>query len=377
MRSAIGTTFHAPAAKRRGVTLIELMVGVLIGMLAVLVISQVLLVSEGQKRSTTAGADAQVNGALSLYSIQRDVQMAGYGFSSSPGIVGCTINAQFNGATPAQFPTTLTPVLITPAASRPLGSVGDSVRVLASSKTSFTVPTRVIPPGIILNGQSVPVAASMGFEKGDLGLLATSAAQPCWVFQVTDIPTPMDVPRVDQPARWNAAGTPAQAYGDGSILVNLGALIDNRYEIDVANGRRVLQVLSFDVANPGTPNPRDIQSDIVGLRAYYGRDTSVARDGSVDIYDQNTPTTNDGWSRVLSVRLLVVSRSALYEKDEVTSANPTWDVGASPPTAGSAACGASQCVTIDVGAGAAGDARHYRYKVFETIVPLRNLLWSS
>jgi type IV pilus assembly protein PilW len=365
---------HA-AARQAGITLIELMVGMLIGMLAILVISQVLLVSEGQKRTTTGGADAQVNGALSVYAIQRDIQTAGYGFTSSPTIIGCPVNALFNGAAPAGFAGVLAPVVITPEAARPAGSIGDSIRMLASSDNAYSVPTRVIPPGIAVNGLSVPVTASLGFNQGDLALVAADAVQPCWVFQITGAPTAMAVPRADAPNGWNTAGTPTQAYGDGSVLVNLGALIDNRYEIN----NRVLQVSSFDINNPGVRITRDIQSDIVNLRAFYGRDTSATPDGVVDVYDTTTPTTNAGWQRVLSVRLIVVARSGQYEKEIVTAANPTVDMGTAPPTTGAAACGGSECVTLDVGAGAAGDveAKHYRYKVFETIVPLRNMLWSS
>lgn len=360
---------------QRGVTLIELMVGMLIGMLAILVISQVLLVSEGQKRTTTGGSDAQINGALSVYAIQRDVQTAGYGFTSSPAIVGCPINALFNGAAPAGFAGRLAPVFITPEVSRPAGSVGDSIRMLSSSKASYSVPTRVIPPAYAVNGQLIPVSAALGFAQGDLALVAADAVQPCWVFQVTAAPTAMSIPRVDQPNAWNSAGTPSQAYGDGSLLVNLGTLVDNRYEIN--NG--VLQLSSFDLGNPNTRITRDIQADIVSLRAFYGRDTSVVADGIVDVYDTTTPTNNAGWLRVRSVRVLVVARSAQYEKEIVTPVNPTWEVGTTPATAGAAACGASQCITIDVGAGVVGDveAKHYRYKIFETIVPLRNMLWSS
>ncbi len=373
------------AAGQRGVTLVELMIGMLIGLLAILVISQVLLVSEGQKRTTAAGSDSQVNGALSLYAIQRDIQTAGYGLTSSPDIVGCPINAQFGGAAPAGFAGALAPVFITSEAARILANpalpvgIGDSIRMLASSKTSYSVPTRVIPPGIAVNGLSVPVTASLGFAQGDLALLAADGVQPCWVFQITAAPAAMDVPRANDGAGWNTAGTPTQAYGDGSVLVNLGSLVDNRYEINLVNNVRVLQVSSFDAGNPGARITRDIQSDIVNLRAYYGRDTSATADGVVDVYDTTTPTTNAGWLRVLSVRLLVVSRSGQYEKEIVTSANPSWDVGATPATTGAAGCGGSQCVTIDVGAGVAGDveAKHYRYKIFETIVPLRNMLWRS
>jgi type IV pilus assembly protein PilW len=381
MCHAMSHRFPQRAAGQRGVTLVELMVGMLIGMLAILVISQVLLVSEGQKRTTTSGADAQVNGALSLFTIQRDIQAAGYGFTSSPGIVGCPLNARYNGAAPAGFPAVLAPVFITPEAARPLGSVGDSIRILSSSKTSYSVPTRVVPPGIAVAGQSVAVAAALGFAVGDVAVVAADGVQPCWVFEVTAGLTATQLPRVDN-ARWNTAGTPTQAYGDGSVVLNLGTLIDNRYEINVVNGVNVLQVSSLGLdVNTRAPTwtTRDVQAGVVGLMAFYGRDTSAPNDGIVDVYDTTTPANNAAWLRVMSVRLLVVSRSGQYEKDIVTPANPTWEVGATPPTTGSAACGASQCVTIDVGADAAGDveAKHYRYKVFETIVPMRNMMWSS
>ncbi len=90
-------------SSQRGVTLVEMMVGMLVGMLAVLVISQVLLTSESQKRTTTGGADAQVNGALALYSLQRDLEHAGYGISRSPNIIDCPISVSYNGATPTGF----------------------------------------------------------------------------------------------------------------------------------------------------------------------------------------------------------------------------------------------------------------------------------
>jgi type IV pilus assembly protein PilW len=50
-----------PSAAQRGVGIIEIMVGILISMLMVLIIYQVYLVSEGQKRTITAGSDAQQN----------------------------------------------------------------------------------------------------------------------------------------------------------------------------------------------------------------------------------------------------------------------------------------------------------------------------
>ena len=61
--------------REAGFTLVELMVGLTIGMLATVVIMQVLSVFEAQKRSTTGTADAQTNGGIALYTITRDLQM--------------------------------------------------------------------------------------------------------------------------------------------------------------------------------------------------------------------------------------------------------------------------------------------------------------
>ncbi len=61
-----------------GLTLMEIMVGLAIGMLATLVIMQVISVFETQKRVTTGTADAQTNGGIALYNIGREMQIAGF-----------------------------------------------------------------------------------------------------------------------------------------------------------------------------------------------------------------------------------------------------------------------------------------------------------
>ncbi|MEQ1803862.1 MAG: PilW family protein [Burkholderiaceae bacterium] len=359
---------------QRGVTLVELMVGMLIGLLAVIVISQIMLVAEGQKRTTTGGSDAQVNGALALYSITRDLEMAGYGLTSSPGVVGCPISARFNGAAPARFPANLVPVVVTAEAARvaagEVNAVGDSIRIIASSKSSYSVPTRVIPPAYAAGGQAFPVTASMGIAQSDLALVGIDGTQPCWVFQATGVPTGQSVPRVDDAARWNTPGMPNLTYADGSVLINLGTLVDSSYGIVGTS----LQQQSFDITSPGVlPPSRDVQPDIVNMRALYGKDTNG--DGVVDVYDSVTPTTNATWLQVIAIRVVVVARSDQFEKEDVTPANLQWDVGTTPATTGAVACGTSTCLTINVNH--LTDWKRYRYKLFETVVPLRNMVWRS
>ena len=67
-----------------GFSLVELMVGLTIGLIVILVVTQTLAIFEGQKRTTASGADAQQSGLMGLFAIEQDVRMAGAGFNSIP-----------------------------------------------------------------------------------------------------------------------------------------------------------------------------------------------------------------------------------------------------------------------------------------------------
>lgn len=374
---------------QQGFSLIELMVGMAIGLLCTLVIATVLSSSEGMRRGTTSGADAQINGSLALYSIQRELAMAGYGFASEANALGCPIQAFFGGAAATALPNQLAPVLITQGAP---GS-SDQIRVIASSKyiqgngsavqVGYAVPTRTTRPFYTSTAAGYNVWSTRGILPGDLMLAVVNADTPCGLFEVSAVSTDEKfVTRNINAARWNPAGHPSQATQarcteascavintTGSFLINMGAFVDVIFRVD--NQQRLLQ----GSLNTGTLQRTELplQSDIVMLKAMYGRDTNG--DGQVDLYDYTTPTTAAGWAQVLTVRVAVVARSAQYERDEVTTSEPTWDVGTSTAVAGTKECGTSACLTLSVSGLA--DWQHYRYKVFDTVVPLRNQRWKS
>ena len=83
-----------PSERRQGFTLVELMVGVLIGLIGTIVIFQVFAVSESQKRTTAGSSDAQQNGVFGLFQIERDARMAGYGMNHM-ALLGCKINGWY------------------------------------------------------------------------------------------------------------------------------------------------------------------------------------------------------------------------------------------------------------------------------------------
>lgn len=362
----------------RGFTLVELMVGLAIGLIATLAMVSVMINSEEQKRSTTGGMDAQVNGALALSAMMREIEKAGYGFSSFPAIIGCSLQNKYQGGSFASMPTSLVPVIITPG----VNGAPDSIRSVAGNKSSFSVPINIQTPAYAPGAQFFSVASVRGVKgpvfdssgqvvaRGDLMVAAIDAAHPCQVFEVTADPSGAAVDRADT-ANWNPAGFPDQTYTQGAVLVNLGNVRDVTYSI--MNGN--LMQTGFVLATDGTATfgGFTLFNNIVQLQALYGKDTNT--DGSVDSWDKTMPTTNAEWLQVIAVRVALLSRSTQREKDAVTFSNPTWDVGNGNPVAGSVACGGSRCLTLKIDN--LTDWGHYRYKMFETVIPLRNMLWRS
>ena len=77
--------------------------------------------------------------------------------------------------------------------------------------------------------------------------------------------------------------------------------------------------------------------------------------------------------------MALVARSTQCEKEKVTVAgNVEWDVGTAIAIANTVNCtsgSGGQCLQIKVDH--LPDWQHYRYKVYDTMIPLRNILWNS
>lgn len=361
--------------RNTGFSLVEVMVGVAIALVAALVIMQVFAMFEGQKRTTTSGSDAQTDGAIGLFTMERDVRMAGYGLSI-PSALGCKVNSSFNGTTTAF---SLSPVEITNGAN----GLPDSIRVLSSSKTSWSVPARITtdhPP----TATNMFLNSTQGIAVGDL-LIGFQAGKDCTLLQVTGIPNGNVQIHHQNTSPWNPPGgqniyPQPDGYTSGAMLFNLGAMINRTYSINAGSN---LQLADFQSAT-NTTVTQSIVPNMVNLQAQYGFDTRIGAqtDGRVDTWsdtmidaDSSGTIGNAGdIQRIYAVRMALVARSGLKEKPALdgtcsvttaTSPNrPTWTEG-----------------DIDVSKNPDGTANSdwqcYRYKVFETIVPLRNLLWRA
>jgi type IV pilus assembly protein PilW len=372
------------ARAQRGFTLVELMVGLLLGLLTVLVITQVLALAEGRTRTISSGSDAQVNGALAMFTLQRDIQQAGYGLAANPDALGCAVHAKFNAG--AAFTFSLAPVVIADGAS----GAPDTITILQGSSAASSTPIALTADHVTTDSQFV-VESSLGASAGDTmivvpqGGLWESAPTTSWctLFSVTaDASNLLSATRIPHVGTgWNQSSVMPSSKYDGSslatqprsYLLNMGAVIQRTYSISALGN---LQVTERSPADGTTTTPVDLYPQIVNLQALYGKDTNA--DGVIDTYDNVTPTTNVGWQQVLAVRIAVVARSTQYEKEVVTTTAPQWDLGSTATITDPAAAtcnGTHKCIALTVNSQT--DWQHYRYKIYDTIVPLRNMLWNS
>ncbi|MEY4156665.1 MAG: Type fimbrial biosis protein PilW [Pseudomonadota bacterium] len=367
----------SPSSLKRaaGFGLVEIMVALAIGMFAAVVILQVFSLSEERNRTSISGGDAQSNGALSFYQLQSNVLRAGYGMNAV-NMFNCSITWQiasgnYLAKTLRLAPVTINPVDGTGAAIIPAGDPNtDTLLVMYGNGDNE-------PEGNRSDTTASPtytVQMPSSFSVGDRVIAVPAACAADLILdRITSIaPTTVTV----------AMGA------SGVSLFNLGRGPNGLPTATGPNGPTVLAyairganltVCDFIVndcslaANTGDATVWEpVASNIVSLRALYGWDNGGATaapypvmDGIVDDYNSTTPATSCEWARVSAIRIALVARSAQFEKVGVTTAAPVWD--------GSAVSAIDLTKKPDGSANA--DWQHYRYKMFQAVMPLRNIAW--
>ena len=347
MRHSMRATRH-----QAGLSMVELMIGLVIGMIAVIVMMQVFSVSEGYKRTTTGGDDAQNNGAIALYALQRDLRQSGLGFSAFQ-VIGCNVTLRAGVTLNGMSPVTIN------HASIPAADSGDTLVVVYGNA-----------PG---SAEGEAVQAKPSLATYTIAAAAASASAP-GAFAVGDRVIGQFQPR---PSPCNLAMEPVTAVAGTAVSVATGIANTNGILYNLGQAPKVLvyavrggnltvcDYVANDCSVAGSITNSaiwvPIASNVVSLRAQYGRDTTVAMNATVDTYDQTAPATACDWARVGAVRFALVARSSELDKSAVTTTAPTWRGAASQP--------------IDL----SGDAnwQRFRYKTFQTVVPLRNMAWQG
>jgi type IV pilus assembly protein PilW len=263
-----------------------------------------------------------------------------------------------------------------------------------------------------------------GLDYGDILVLTgdpTTTAGPstaCAMVQVTDRPTvlPKEIgydsdytlnvgetlhaaatptPRFNKDVAW-----PASVFAPAAgFMFNLGKQ-PRRLEwtitppTDPAPNRLMMSETLF-----GGVAPVEVSDGMINLQAEYGIDrnnnnridanewTVTAPDNTVLPGDPNNPCADNpskSWRCVRAVRVALLARSAHWDQT-ACSPNPQWTSGASGALAltnftmanvDGSAPNASELACIETPP-SPNNWRRYRYSVYETVIPLRNMIWGT
>lgn len=374
----------ANSAFQAGFSLVELMVGLVIGLLATLAIMQVFGVFEGQKRTTSGNADAQTNGSVALYNLQRDVRLGGYGLplmdEDNLGLLCSTTTLNTTAtANSLSIPINIVPVIIQDGGVA--AGASDSITVNYGTTPNAGLPVEVNAIEAT-PGNPVNIINNMNCNNRDIVIAIDGPV--CVAQQIT--------PSSPFPNTINLTALP-RAAGTASTHITLYS------NVGITPGSRISCVTSWNSVTYAVVNNQlmrgaaVLMDGIVNIQAQYGISASPNSNtitqwvnptgvwaSAALTPNPSTATSITNRNRIKAVRIAIVARNGLLENlpavstacSSISTANPTgvcaWDATSANPSV------ASPAPTINLTNTPLWN--QYRYRVYESVIPLRNVIWT-
>lgn len=393
-------TSSAQRRRRHGFSLVELLVSIVVGLLAVMFATKLFANAEQNRQASLGGSAAMQNGMQALFSITKDAAQAGWGLND-PLVGGC--DTLFSDARGYQLTATTRGGVagtITPLGAAVIESNGaDSDRLTLYAGSSITGSGEVGLGAAYTGGDTLQVdRIAFGFAQGDVILVVPESevapVPKCALAQISAPPAVVDNIQsfkisAGADYRFNRVAGLGDTYKGGVTRVfNLGpsdALGFHQWSVDGA----YLRLRASDLAGAGAQS-QPVIDNIVSLKAQYGFDTISSlsfkpedgmqvRQWSASMIDADGLAgigSAGDYQRIAALRVAVVARSRQPEKPAADGSCAATTV--LPVVFGSAAPAGVAAVPISVNVAVAGDPigwQCYRYRVFESIVPMRNLAW--
>lgn len=363
-------------SKQQGFNLVEIMVGLVIGLLATLVIVNVFTVFEQQKRATTGNSDAQTNGAIALYNLERDIQLAGYGMpvydstfspykcgTENDAVVANVLNYDHDEKA-ATAPIGISPLVVTDGGAN--GSDRIAIRSGNSARGGIATPIYNQRPTNVAN-----LETNIGCQIGDTALMLLSEKNTiCKMGRVTNL-VGMDG------VEFAPALTLTADIGKG-LLACLGAWNEVVYAVNNKNELTRLDMLIVPPPDPAAPPA--IVPEIMSMQAQYGVSATPDSNIIVGWVDATGAWANinnaAARNSIKAVRVAIVARSGLIQPQNVTATCSSLTATAPTGLCAWEGSAGSPAPSINLAA-ADADWRRYRYRVYESIIPMRNVIWSK
>lgn len=359
MSAPLGERRRGPLARQRGITLIEILIGLVVALVITLVAAGSAKMFGAAQRQGIGTGTATTGSATALAAIKNDLTTAGLGFFGDSAFKCHRMQLSRNSTT-LYDSGTFSPVRVT----RDDTTGNDQIDVFYASSIDSGA-------GVLIHGSSDGSSATLmsylPVSVGDAVLMmpktAGSTAAPCLVRSVTGVTASTETTR--QSVTFANTGTYNQvsftappSFAEQDRVVRLGELRWSRYRV---NGTDLL------LERPLEGTSAILQRNVLALRAEYGVNdgTSGTLTGWQSAASTNTPWNAVGGStvdRVSALRVGIVTRSVQREREDPSTGLCIASTG--PGTL------LGTAVTADV-----TDPNCYRYRSTVFIAPLRNLAW--
>lgn len=397
-------TLRRLPARERGVTLIEMMVVMGIGLVLTLAIFLVLSASEGRKRTTTSVNDTAQAGGYGMYVLDKMLRSAGSGFGQSGTYAyGCTLFATKGttqilpaaaGALPAPFAAVntgtaglfrLAPVLIAPGQTTPnvSGAASDVLVVMggAAGFGEYPVTFRGLPTAGSANALDLP--NTLSFRGDDLVMLAEEFNPNCMIQQVQSGfagGTANALPLAGTFAAGTIGSSALVSYSMSGTVMNMGNTANGNPPtlllVGVGDNNTLFSynLLQTDVDASGNPAQMPLADGVFELHALYGVDPTNSGvvtwvSPSSSGYDlatlmAGTPAAVGLLQSIKAVRVGIITRTSLRERDLVSPGALTLFSDLTD-SAGNALTYTRNLTTAE---------QNFRYRTIESTIPIRNNL---
>jgi type IV pilus assembly protein PilW len=382
---------------QRGMTLVELLVAMAMGLAVTLVVSTLLVAGENHKRTTTSTNDADQTGAYAFHALDRAIRGAGSAIAESAypsdrGVLGCTLNVNSGflprtSAFPAPFATLFStttsgsirvaPILIGQGMSD--NSTSDVLVVMSGSGAAGGVSRPEYGAG---GSTSLILESTVGFNQYDLTLVSQPGIADCLLEEVASSSASALTLGTTSPYYYTSSSSSAslatlagstQSYvtplgnaaaNDVQFLLFGVGTNDTLYSYDLLQNAALVQGLGAD-------SSQAITDGVIQMNAIYGIQSPSAPgtiawvspgDTGYDIAAvMSTPAT---MKTIIAVRVALVVRGEYYDKNLVSPTSLTIFSG----------CSRTDGTSLSQPVNLSQTDQHYRYRVFEFTVPLRNMI---
>jgi len=373
-------------------TLVELLVAMVIGVGVTLAVSTLLVAGENHKRTTTSTNDAEQTGAYAAYVLDRALRGAGSAIAQSTypsdvGVLGCRLNAgtflprtaafpapfstQFLGANPSTL--VVAPVLI--GANQSDSTASDVIVVMGGSGAAGGISRSIYGAG---SSTSLVLASTVGVKPFDLVLVSQSGVTDCLLEEVQQASSTALTLSTAYPYYTTGSTTTISTLSSStaSAITPLGNANANNVQFQMFGVGTNNTLYSYDllknqllVGGSGTDTSQAIADGVIQMNAIYG----IAVANSPLLVDWKRPT-DTGYDintvmghqatmkSIVCVRVAIVVRGEYADHNAVSPSSVTIFSGVT----NSAGASLSKSVTLA--------DQHYRYRVFEFTVPLRNMI---